>query len=202
MSERTMSHSQTKARPTSGRSTAMTFITPMWYAGRVFLSQLGRLAGPLPPLSRLLVKPLVELSVIHFARWTIIDSLPAPADDPDGGRLHHPYLCFESHFDSETSSYIDNFIEITPWRMRLVWASSYGYPGVFPSTGFAKWTKANELNDGYYWCAYPDGTVKMIAAGLALEDRFRQFRRNTRGMSAEEFAGAWRAFLTEVQHWL
>jgi hypothetical protein len=180
----------------------MTFITPMRDVGKATLSLLARVAGPLPPLARLLVKPLVELSVIHFARWTIVDSLPAPADDPGGGRLRHPYLCFESHFDSETSAYVDNFIEITPWRMRLVWGTSLGFPGVFPSTGFTAFTEANELNDGYYWCAYPQGTVTMIRAGLELDDRFRRFRHRTRGMGPDQFEAAWRTFLTEVQQWL
>jgi hypothetical protein len=189
-------------RLASGRSTAMTFITPMRDAGKLLLSAVAKVAGPVPPLARLLVKPLVELSVIHFARWSIIPSLPAPGDDPGGGRLSHPYLCFESHFDTETSAYVDNFIEVTPWRMRLVWASSLGYPGVFPSSGFTDWTEANELNDGYYWCAYPDGTVKMIEAGLELEDHFLRFRRSTEGMEPVEFERAWRSFLTDVQQWL
>jgi hypothetical protein len=189
-------------RLASGRSTSMLFITPMRHVGRLTLSLVARLAGPFPPLARLLVKPLVELSVIHFARWSIIDGLPTPAGDPAGSRLRHPYLCFESHFDTETSAYVDNFIEITPWRMRLVWATSLGYPGVFPSTDFTAWTEANELNDGYYWCAYPDGTVNMIRAGLELDDRFRRFRQRTRGMGAGEFQGAWLDFLTEVQQWL
>jgi hypothetical protein len=186
----------------SGRSTAMLFVTPMRTGGRLWLSLLARLAAPVPALARLLVQPLVELSVIHFARWSIVTDLPAPAGEPGGRRLRHPYLCFESHFDTETAAYVDTFIEVTPGRMWLVWGSSLGYPGVFPSTGFTDWTEANELNDGYYWCAYPDGTVNMIKAGLALEDRLERFGRDIEGMGAEEFATAWREFLTEVQGWL
>ncbi len=189
-------------RLASGRSTSMMFITPLRDVGQALLSMVARMAAPLPPLSRFLVKPLVELSVIHFARWSLIRRLPPPLDDPDGGRLRHPYLCFESHFDTETAAYVDTFIEVTPWRMRLVWGTSFGYPGVFPSSGFTDWTEANELNDGYYWCAYPDGTVNMIKAGLELERRFRSFRQRVGGMTAPELAGAWQQFLTEVQQWL
>ena len=60
--------------------------------------------------------------MIHFARWSVIERLPPSPDEPAGRRLAHPYLLFESHFDTDTSAYVDNFIEITPNRMRLVWA--------------------------------------------------------------------------------
>jgi len=187
---------------TAGRSTAMTFVTPMRESGKVWLSTFRHIAGRVPALGRFLVQPLVELSVIHFARWSVIERLPPSPDDPTGRRLAHPYLLFESHFDTDTSAYVDNFIEITPNRMRLVWAHSYGYPGVIPSEDFTAWTEANELNDGYYWCAYPDGSVSMIDAGMAVEERFDFFRRQAAGMTDQEFETAWQLFLTEVQPWL
>jgi hypothetical protein len=187
---------------TSGRSTAMTFVTPMKERGKLWLSMFRISARRIPPLASFLVKPLVELSVIHFARWSVVDKLPASVDHSAGRPLAHPYLLFESHFDTDTSAYVDNFIEITPNRMRLVWASSFGYPGVIPSEDFTSWTEANELNDGYYWCAYPQGSVSMIRDAIALGDRFEAFQRRAEGMTAEEFESAWRLFLTEVQAWL
>jgi hypothetical protein len=187
---------------TAGRSTAMTFVTPMRETGRVLLSAFHEIAGRVPALADFLVRPLVELSVIHFARWSIVERLAPTPGAPAGRRLAHPYLLFESHFDTDTSAYVDNFIEITPNRMRLVWAHSYGYPGVIPSEHFTAWTEANELNDGYYWCAYPAGSVSMIRAGMALEERFDVFQRRVEGMTDEEFEAAWQAFLTEVQPWL
>ena len=187
---------------TSGRSTAMTFVTPMRYIGKLWLSMFRLTARKIPPVANFLVKPLVELSVIHFARWSVVERLPPSVDHSAGRPLAHPYLLFESHFDTDTSAYVDNFIEITPNRMRLVWASSFGYPGVIPSEDFTSWTEANELNDGYYWCAYPEGSVSMIHAALNLEERFEAFQRRAEGMTAEEFESAWRLFLTEVQPWL
>jgi hypothetical protein len=190
------------AHLTAGRSTAMTFVTPMREIGKLWLTAFRQTAGRISFLANFLVQPLVEMSVIHFARWSIIDRLPPTADNPDGGRLAHPYLLFESHFDTDTSAYVDNFIEVTPNRMRLVWAHSYGYPGVIPSEHFTAWTEANELNDGYYWCAYPEGSVAIIRAGLALEERFDSFQRRAEGMTDEEFEAAWKVFLSEVQPWV
>lgn len=183
---------------TSGRSTSMTFVTPLREVGKVWLSLVRRAAHLVPPLANFVVRPLVELSVIHFARWTVVEQLPSAGSAP----LAHPYLLFESHFDTDTSAYVDNFIEITPNRMRLVWATSFGYPGVIPSADFTTWTEANELNDGYYWCAYPRGSVSIIRTAIELEERFAVFRRRAEAMTAEEFARAWRQFLTEVQPWL
>ena len=176
----------------------MTFVTPLREVGKVWLSLVRRAAHLVPPLANFVVRPLVELSVIHFARWTVVEQLPSAGPAP----LAHPYLLFESHFDTDTSAYVDNFIEITPNRMRLVWATSFGYPGVIPSADFTTWTEANELNDGYYWCAYPQGSVSIIRTAIELEERFAAFRRRAEAMTAEEFAGAWRQFLTEVQPWL
>src|ERR1035441_2918484 len=96
---------------TAGRSTAMTFVTPMRETGKVWLSAFRRLARLVPALGDFLVQPLVELSVIHFARWSVIERLPPSSDDPGGRLLAHPYLLFESHFDTDTSAYVDNFIE-------------------------------------------------------------------------------------------
>ncbi len=186
----------------AGRSTAMTFVTPMRDIGKVWLSMFRRAARHVPPIADFLVKPLVELSVIHFARWSVVETLPPALDGSPARRLNHPYLLFESHFDTDTSAYVDNFIEITPNRMRLVWASSFGYPGVIPSDDFTRWTEANELNDGYYWCAYPEGSVSTIRAAMALEERFDAFRQRASGMTAAEFDRAWDLFLTEVQPWL
>jgi hypothetical protein len=197
-----VTHTDTTPHLSSGRSTSMTFVTPMREIGKLWLSMFRRAARHLPPVADFLVRPLVELSVIHFARWSVVETLPSPIDGSSPRRLTHPYLLFESHSDTDTSAYVDNFIEITPNRMRLVWASSFGYPGVIPSAEFTSWTEANELNDGYYWCAYPDGSVSTIRAALALEERFGTFRQRAAGMTAAEFDRAWDLFLTEVQAWL
>jgi hypothetical protein len=54
-----------------------------------------------------------------------------------GERVRYRYLLFESNFNGTWDEYIDAFSEVVPTRMRLIWGSSYGFPGPLPVEPFS-----------------------------------------------------------------
>lgn len=133
------------------------------------------------------------LSFIHFVRFAVIRKLP------DGPRLRHPILLFESNYNGSFDNYIDTFSESVPKEMEWFWGTSYGFPGPLPCTPFKAYIDQNEFAMGHYYRAYPDASVAMIVSALALHEPHRRFRAQAVELEPEEFARAYRAFVTDHQ---
>jgi hypothetical protein len=143
-------------------------------------------------------KPLLDLALIRAAHWTVVDKL----HDGHGKwePLHPPYLLFESTFDLDLDSYIALFSEHLPWQMRAVWSTSYGYPGVVPSSAFTRWVRAHSYDPAdHVFRAYPEATTRMVCSGLRVAKRLRVFGASVAGCDADEFAFELRRLLVELQ---
>ncbi|MDA0182201.1 hypothetical protein OJ997_17985 [Solirubrobacter phytolaccae] len=134
-----------------------------------------------------------ELSFIHFVRFAIVRRLP------DGRRLRHPILLFESNYNGSFENYIDTFSESVPKHMKLFWGTSYGFPGPLPCTPFKRYIDANEFKIDHYYRAYPDASVTMIVSALALDEPHERFYRHAEQLTPDEFRRAYDAFLTDHQ---
>ena len=181
-------------RDRAERIFGLTMATGIRPWGRVFLPLLFGAARHWSAVTA----PLQRLAFIRAAHWTILKAVP----DGKGGwrRLHPPVLLFESNYDVDLAEYIDVFARTLPWRMRGVWASGYGYPGLFPTSGFNAWVDQHRAEPGHYWCAYPEATTRMVGAGLRIEERMREFRAAVEGAAEGRFAAEYDRFLTGVQH--
>jgi hypothetical protein len=178
-----------------GRATAITVLTPMRWWGPPLLRMLFGLTS----LTGLGLGTLRRLSFIHYARWTIIDRLPA-----EGPRepLNHSYLFFESNFNGTWDQYIDAFAEVVPKRMRVIWGSSFGFPGPLPTGPFKDYIRRNEFVADHYYSAYPEATTTMVVSSVELEGRLREFVDRSARMDATEFKRAYDRLLTSVQRYL
>jgi hypothetical protein len=174
----------------AGRATAMTLITPLRRGGLRW----ARVVMWLGRRVKYITTPLVEMSFIHFARWTLIERLPG-----DPVALPRPVQFFESNFDCSVPQYIDAFGYVMPWRMRVSWGLAAGNPGIIPTNGFIAWVGANSAVADHYYSAYPEATITIIGGALALRDRMARFSASTKNVSDEEFAAAYRSLLTDVQ---
>lgn len=152
------------------------------------------------PLSSWIKRPLLALSFIHVARWGLMDRLPAADPRRRARRLPWPYVVFQSNFDGPPEEYAEAFAIKVAWRINGLWRGAYGFPGPRPQATFVQYVLDHAV-DGpvHYYSAYPTGTVRTVRSALALEDRFEGFRRDAAGLDPEEFAAAWRAFLTREQ---
>lgn len=177
-----------------GRAHALTVMSPLrpgWVRFVRFYFGVGR---RLPILGA----RLRRLSFIHFARWTLIDRLPPdPTAQPE--RLRSTYLLFESNFNGSWSQYIDAFAYVIPGRMRLVWGSSWGFPGPVPAGPFKAYIRRNEFPASHFYSAYPEASVTMIRSALELERRVTRFARDGRGLDPGGFETAFNELLADVQ---
>ncbi len=177
----------------AGRSTAATLFMPVRSGRRMWLRVLFFVSRHVGAVTA----PMRRLATIHFLHWTVLDAVP----DANGRRqpLKRPWLWFESNFDQNLNQYIDAFARAVPWRMRAVWGSAEGYPGLFPSGPYQRWTNDNAVAAEHYWCAYPEASTRVAAAGLRVDDRLRRFKQDVAGADPDHFLAEYERLLTDVQ---
>jgi hypothetical protein len=172
-----------------GKATAITVITPLRPWGRPVLAVVFWAGRHLT----FTLKKLQQLSFIHYARWAVIPRFP------EGERLHHAYLFFESNFNGTWDQYIDAFSEVVPQRMRAIWGTSYGFPGPLPVEPFKAYIRRNEYVANHYWSAYPGASTTEIIAAARVATALDAFRSRSAGLAPEDFAAAYARLLTDVQ---
>jgi hypothetical protein len=175
------------------RAQAVTIISPVrrWWA--LWL----RITWPLADRTSLVKRPLVRLSFIHFAHWSLVRRMPAGAR---GGRpLPHPYLLFQSNFDDDLYAYVDAFSLVVPLRMRAMWQGVFRFPGPRPVDRFLSFIVSRTTPVQHYYCAYPEASSSMITRALCLSERHRRFAADTAQLDDEEFAARCGRFLSDNQ---
>ena len=150
--------------------------------------------------SRWIKRPLLALSFIHAAHWALMDRLPAAAGRRGARRLPVPYVVFQSNFDGPAPEYAEAFAIKVAWRINGLWAGAYGFPGPRPQATFVDYVLDHAVpGKHHYYSAYPTGTVRTVRSALALVESFARFRSRADDLDADEFAVAWREFLTREQ---
>jgi hypothetical protein len=183
---------------THGAATAITVMTPVkrgwrsWLLGAFWL-------GQNISLSTLILR---KLSFIHFARWCIVRDIPYNGPPQERETLNYNYLLFESNFNGTWDQYIDAFSHIVPAQMKMVWGSSWGFPGPVPVGPFKDYIRRNEYEANHYYSAYPDATTTMIASSLTLEERFAEFDARAQGLDDAQLQQEWLRFITDMQRHL
>jgi hypothetical protein len=182
----------TRSRNVDGQAIALTaFNTVRWW-GRLWLPLLFQFATRVPKTSG----TLGRLSFIHFARWTLVKRMPPGRS---GQKLRYPHLFFESNFNGGWEEYIDAFAHILTRGMKFFWSSAYGFPNPLPTAPFKRYIKTNEIEASHFYSAYPEATTTMVLDALALAEQVKALNAQTASSSPDEFAAAWRSFLTEAQ---
>jgi hypothetical protein len=183
-----MTATGTDPRNVDGQAICITVFSTVKWWGRFWLA-LVFLYARLFPKSQ---GKLARLSFIHFARWSLVTSLPEQ-------RLRHPLLFFESNFNGGWQEYIDAFSHILTKGMTMFWGSSYGYPTPLPTDTFKKYIQGHDLPASYFYSAYPDATTTIVLGALRLDEQLRDLRERARTMDPEAFASAWNDFLVKAQ---
>jgi hypothetical protein len=149
-------------------------------------------------LGRHSLDTLKRLSFIHAARWSIVRRLPSNGERGEV-RLRCPCLYFESNFNGGWEEYIDAFSYALTLGMGAFWGSSYGFPWALPPSPFKDYIRAHEYVAGHYYSAYPDATATTVLSALDLAPKVKDLRLRAATLSDDQFAAAWRNFLTESQ---
>jgi Dyp-type peroxidase family len=109
-----------------------------------------------------------ELSFIHCARWSLVGKALPPRTAPGRQRLHQRHLLFESNFNGRWDEYLDAFALTMKLPLKLIWGTSYGFPGPQPTEPFRDCIRRNDFRADYYYSAYPEASTSMVMSALAL----------------------------------
>jgi len=173
----------------AGRASGLTTLTPLPRCWSPFVRLVLRLkswSGPDSTLRR--------LAFIHVAYWVMLDRFPG-----EERRRRYSYLLFISNFNGSWLDYIDVFSRAVPQKMRLLWGSSFGFPGPMPPRPFTDYIRANDRTLSHYFSAYPGATATEIASALRVQDEFAGRLSRPQEMSDADLVRAWRNLLTHVQ---
>ena len=145
---------------------------------------------------------LVELSFIHFARWSIVkhDFWPRLSGSQPRDRTKYDYLMFCSNFNGTWEQYIDAFSAIIPQGMNLIWRWSEQFPGARPISPFLAYIRRVQFDTEYYYGAYPGASATDVRQALYLQEQLAAFAARTEKLEPAAFAAAYREFLVSVQN--
>ncbi len=175
------------------RARAVAIISPIRWWWKWWL----RLTWPGARPSRFIARPLVELSFIHFAHWSLVTRMPQGASRRRSKPLPHPYLLFQTNFSDDLVAYIDAFALVVPWRIRGIWTGAYRFPGPQSPDKFLAFIQENLAPDIYYFCAYPEASVSMIRTALALVIRHDRLIREAKRLDGPAFASRVKSLVAE-----
>jgi hypothetical protein len=141
------------------------------------------------------VRNLTELSMIGFARWSMIDRMPTGVEKQQATPLRRPFLLFETNYNGDRDAYFEAFSYIVPNPMNRVWDRAYDVPKVEEVSKWQRVINERRLPIAYYYSAYPDASTKMIRTALALQGMLAEFRPRAANLTSQRFEAEFRALL-------
>lgn len=156
-----------------GSAIALTTLSPVRPERRALLDRRLKLVALVPALGR----PLAELAFIHYARWTVLDAVPAP--DGSGARtpLASSYLLFESNYNGSLDDYLNTFTAVIPYRLARLWGTCREFEETVERAdedrllapwAFRRYVGRNELTVLHFHAAYPEATMIDVRQALAV----------------------------------
>ncbi len=184
----------------SGKAYAMNVITPIPWWKAIWQLAAFKFVTTFPSN----LKGLINLSLIHYARWTIIgrDSFPHLAPSQPKENLHYSYMMFESNFNGSWDQYIDSFSFAIPKGLDLFWRYNVGYPKSIPLHGFYNYIRFNQVECDHFYNAYPCAASNDVKSASTLFDNLRSFTESSLDLPDEEFLEAYNLLLRDNQQHL
>ncbi|WP_430461194.1 hypothetical protein ACQUQU_18505 [Thalassolituus sp. LLYu03] len=148
------------------------------------------------------LKGLLTLSLIHYARWTIINRWSFPRLDKSQPKenLTYSYMLFESNFNGSWDQYIDSFSFAIPSGLDMFWRWNIKYPKSIPLHDFYHYIRFNQVESDHYYNAYPLASANDVKSAAALYTNLKSFAGETAALSDDEFLTAYHQFLAKNQH--
>ena len=181
----------------AGKAYAMNVITPIRPVKTWITRFLFMMSRSIPST----LQGLLGLSIIHFARWTIIkrDQWPDMGETTPQ-KLDNDYMLFCSNFNGTWDQYIDAFSDGIPSGLDLLWYTSTKYPHSIPITSFKRYITHNQLTTDYYYNATPGAAQRDIKAALRVRTALLELEKLHGTLDAEEFQKAYTKKLLLLQN--
>ncbi|MDD5037388.1 MAG: hypothetical protein PHE55_21895 [Methylococcaceae bacterium] len=181
----------------AGKAYAMNVITPMqWY-----LAGINKLIFWIAIKIPSALIGLITLSLIHYARWTIIDKNRFPHLDPSQPKeeLKYSYMMFFSNFNGSWDQYVDSFTFSIPGGLDLFWKFNIRYPHSVALTPFHKYIQYNQIETNHYYNAYPLAASNDVKAAKRVKAALIEFDEKNRDAKPDEFLKQYNALLRNLQ---
>jgi len=184
----------------AGKAYAMNVVTPAkWYT--VWINKIIFWFVQLPGAGKYL-SGLLTLSLIHYARWSIVSPKEFPhldASQPEEDLSYH-YMFFFSNFNGSWDQYVDSFHTSIPDGLDLFWFKNVKYPNSVPLQPFHAYINKNQIWTNHYYNAYPLASSNDIKSAKNLTEKLRSFDAATTNQSSpEEFQELYNQLLRDVQ---
>tara|TARA_B100001059_G_C17821205_1_gene578410 strand:+ start:909 stop:1505 length:597 start_codon:yes stop_codon:yes gene_type:complete len=182
---------------TAGKAYAMNVITPIPWWKAIWQWLIFNAVVYLPKY----LKGLINLSLIHYARWTIVgrDSFPRLSSSQPEEDLHYSYMMFESNFNGSWDQYIDSFSFAIPSGLDMFWRYNVGYPKSIPLHHFYEYIRFNQIETNHYFNAYPCASANDVKSAISLFDNLKAFTDKNTSLDDDEFLAAYHKFLNDNQ---
>lgn len=183
----------------AGKSYGINVITPLRWWSAIWQKLAFALTTTFPSI---LLKGLTTLSLIHFARWTIISRNKFPHLSPDQPRekLKYSYMLFESNFNGSWDQYIDSFSFAIPGGLDAFWRFNIKYPKSNPLHDFYHYIRFNQVESEHYYNAYPLASANDVKSAIGLYQALQEFTRAHKSVSDSEFMRAYQQLLSQQQN--
>lgn len=184
----------------AGKAYAMNVVTPItWYMA--WINRIIFWAAQIPFLKGYL-NGLITLSLIHYARWTILKPSDFPrlsAEQPEE-TIEYNYMFFFSNFNGSWAQYVDSFHTAIPTGLNLFWYGNVKYPGSVPLDGFHAYITFNQVWTNHYYSAYPLATSNDVKAAKTIKEELIKFNDDTKNYSANDFYDEYQQLLLSLQN--
>ncbi len=150
------------------------------------------------------LKGLINLSLIHYARWTIIgrNSFPHLAPTQPKEDLNYSYMLFDSNFNGSWDQYIDSFAFAIPQGLDAFWKYNVGYPKSIPLNNFYDYIRFNQIETDYFYNAYPCASANDVKSATQLFESLKSFADSSLELEDEAFLKAYNKMLSKNQNHL
>lgn len=167
----------------AGKAYGMNVVTPM----RPWLTWLNRALFMVSRANPGTLQGLLNLSIIHFARWVMIRRDQWPDLGQGKQSLANDYMLFCSNFNGTWDQYIDAFSDGIPGGLDLLWYSSTRYPHSIPITPFKSYIRANQIDTEYYYNAVPGAAQRDVKAALRIRRAVLDLAAKATSLSPADF---------------
>jgi len=144
---------------------------------------------------------LNALSLIHYARWVILNDTDFPhlsADQPRE-KLKYGYMFFFSNFNGSWTQYVDSFSVAIPGGLNLLWNKNVGWKDAKVETPFNGYVLRNQIDTEYYYNAYPLASSNDVKSAKILKAEVISLAEKVSNSSPEEFAKAFNETTLKLQ---
>jgi hypothetical protein len=180
----------------AGKAYGMNVITPL----PVWMTWLQRFIFMLSRAFPVTLAGLLNLRLIHFARWVLVRRDQWPAGPSGKPALKRDYMLFFSNFNGTWDQYIDAFADGIPNGLDLFWYASLKYPKSIPINAFKSYITHNQFDTNYYYNATPGSAQRDIKSALNVYGALKVLAQIHRTSDPATFAAEYRKFLVTVQN--